>query len=145
MGRKVAFMGDWLIPYITFNGNCEEAVKFYQSVLGGEAQILHFGDAPPNPEFPVNEAMKNLVLHAELRKDGHIIRFSDTFPGAPFTKGNSITFSIELPTEEDVRATFDALSLGGEVEMELQKTFFSPLYAKFTDKFGVNWMLTCKK
>ena len=138
-------MSNWLVPYITFNGNCEEAVKFYQSVLGGEAQILHFGDAPPNPDFPVNDAMKNLVLHAELRKDGHIIRFSDTFPGAPFSRGNSISFSLELATEEETRATFNALSQGGEVEMELQKTFFSPLYAKFTDQFGVNWQLTCKK
>lgn len=41
-------MTDWLIPYITFNGNCEEAVNFYQKALGGETQILHFGDAPPN-------------------------------------------------------------------------------------------------
>jgi len=138
-------MSNWVIPYITFNGNCEEAVKFYQSVLGGESQILHFGDAPPNPDFPVNDAMKNLVLHAELRKDGHIIRFSDTFPGAPFARGNSITFSIEFSTEEEIRATYDALSQGGEVETELQKTFFSPLYAKITDKFGVSWILTIKK
>jgi PhnB protein len=138
-------MSNWLIPYITFNGNCEEAVKFYQSVLGGEAQILHFGDAPPNPEFPVNDAIKNLVLHAELRKDGHIIRFSDTFPGAPFTRGNTISFSLELEIEEETRSTFEALSQGGEIEMELQKTFFSPLYAKFKDQFGVSWQLTCKK
>lgn len=137
-------MGDWLIPYFTFNGNCEEAVKFYQSILGGEAQILHFGDAPPNPNFPVNDEIKNLVLHAELRKDGHILRFSDTFPGAPFTRGNSISFSLELATPEEVREVFKTLSQEGEVEMEPQQTFFSPLYAKFVDQFGINWQLTCK-
>jgi PhnB protein len=137
-------MSNWLIPYITFNGNCEEAVKFYQSILGGEAQILHFGDAPPNPNFPINDAMKNLVLHAELRKDGHIIRFSDTFPGAAFTRGNSISFSLELESEEAVRTTFEALSQDGEVEMKPEKTFFSPMYAKFNDKYGVNWQLNCK-
>ncbi|HWJ02733.1 MAG TPA: VOC family protein, partial [Verrucomicrobiae bacterium] len=64
-------MGDWLIPYIVFNGNCAEAVEFYQRVLGGEAQIMRMGDAPPNPAFQVPEHMKNLVMHAELRKNGH--------------------------------------------------------------------------
>lgn len=57
-------MSDWIIPYFTFKGNCEEAVKFYQKVLGGKMQILRFGDAPPNPAFPVPDHMKNLVLHA---------------------------------------------------------------------------------
>lgn len=138
-------MGDWLVPYFTFNGNCEEAVKFYQKVLGGESQIMHFGDAPPNPNFQVPEAAKNLVLHAELRKDGHIIRFSDTFPGAPYSVGNNISFSLEFDTEDEVRSVFTALSEGGKVQMEPQQTFFSPLYAKFVDKFGVQWQLTCKK
>jgi PhnB protein len=138
-------LSDWLTPYFTFNGNCEEAVTFYQKVLGGEAQIMHFGDAPPNPAFPVPDHVKNLVLHAELRKDGHIIRFSDTFPNAPYSTGNSISFALEFNTKEETKAMFEALSEGGQVEMELQETFFSPLYAKFTDKFGVIWQLICSK
>lgn len=138
-------MGDWLVPYFTFNGNCEEAVKFFQEVLGGESQILHFGDAPPNPAFQVPEEAKNLVLHAELRKDGHIIRFSDTFPGAPYSVGNNVSFSLEFDTPDEVRSVFSALSEGGKVEMEPQQTFFSPLYAKFSDRYSVNWQVTCKK
>lgn len=138
-------MSDWLIPYITFDGNCEEAVNFYQSAIGGESQILRYGDAPANPDFPISEEMKNRVLHAELRKDGHLIRFADNFPGTPFSQGNAISFALELPAEEETRKTFTSLSEGGQIEMDLQKTFFSPLYAKFTDKFGVRWQLNCKK
>lgn len=138
-------MSDWLVPYLTFNGNCEEAVKFYQNVLGGETQILHFGDAPPNPEFPVPDEVKNLVLHAELRKNGHIIRFSDTFPNAPYSTGNNISFTLEFDTKDETKAIYEALSEGGKVEMELQETFFSPLYGKFTDKFGIIWQIICKK
>ncbi|KNZ68919.1 3-demethylubiquinone-9 3-methyltransferase [Thermincola ferriacetica] len=137
-------MSDWIIPYFTFKGNCEEAVKFYQKVLGGEMQILRFDDAPPNPAFPVPDHMKNLVLHAELRKDGHVIRFSDTSPDAPYRAGNNISFSLEFDTEDETRLTFEALSEGGQVEMELQETFFSPLYGKLTDRFGVTWQLVCK-
>lgn len=137
-------MSNWLIPYLSFNGNCEEAVNFYQKVLGGETQILHFKDAPPNPEFPVQDHLKNLVLHAELRKEGHVIRFSDTFPGVPFNPGNTISFSLEFNTEEETKAVYETLSEGGHVEMKLQKTFFSPLYGKFTDRFGINWQVSCK-
>jgi PhnB protein len=136
-------MSDWLIPYLSFNGNCEEAVKFYQKVLGGEAQILHFKDAPPNPNFPMQEHLKDLVLHAELKKDGHVIRFSDTFPGVPFNPGNTIAFSVEFDTKEETETVFKGLSEGGKVEMELQHTFFSPLYGKFTDKYGISWQISC--
>lgn len=137
-------MSNWLIPYLSFNGNCEEAVHFYQSILGGEAQILHFKDAPPNPKFPVQDHLKDLVLHAELRKDGHIIRFSDTFPGIPFIPGNTISFSLEFDTPEETKNVFEALSSDGQVEMELQQTFFSPLYGKFTDKYGIHWQVSCR-
>ena len=137
-------MSDWLVPYLTFNGNCKEAVNFYQKVLGGEAVIMHFGDAPPNPAFQVPENVKNLVLHAELRKDGHIIRFSDTFPNAPISTGNNISFSLEFDTKDETQAMFEALSEAGKVEIEPQETFFSPLYCKFTDKLGVMWQLSCK-
>ncbi|AHF07101.1 VOC family protein [Desulfitobacterium metallireducens] len=137
-------MNDWLIPYINFNGNCEEAVNFYQKILGGEVQILHFKDAPPTPEFPVQEHLKDLVLHAELRKEGHVIRFSDTFTGVPFTPGNTISFSLEFDTTEETKTVYEALSEGGQIEMVLQQTFFSPLYGKFVDKFGVHWQVSCK-
>lgn len=137
-------MADWLIPYLTFNGNCEEAVKFYQKALGGESKMLRFGDAPPNPAFSVPDNVKQLILHAELRNNGHVIRFSDTFPDAPYNAGNSISFSLEFDTKEETLSMFKALSDGGTVEMEPQETFFSPLYSKFKDKFGIIWQLSIK-
>lgn len=137
-------MSDWLTPYFMFNGNCEEAVNFYQKVLGGESQIMRYGDAPPNPAFPVSDEIKHLVLHAELRKDGHVIRFSDTTPHSSFSTGNNISFALEFDTKEETKAIFEALSAGGKVGMELQETFFSPLYGNFTDKFGVMWQFVCK-
>ncbi|AET65898.1 hypothetical protein Desor_0179 [Desulfosporosinus orientis DSM 765] len=138
-------MSDWLVPYLVFNGNCEEAVNFYQKVLGGESQILHFGDALPYPAHPVPEQAKHLVMHAELRKNGHIIRFSDTFPKLPYSVGNNVSFSLEFDTKEETKAVFQGLSEGGTIEMDLQETFFSPLFGKFTDKFGIIWQLSCRK
>ena len=134
-------MSDWLTPYFMFNGTCEEAVNFYAQVLGGEAIIMRYGDAPPNPAFAVPDHVKHLVLHAELRKNGHSIHFSDTFPGSPYTTGNYISFALNFDTKDETRAMFEALSADGSVEMELQETFFSPLYGKCTDKFGVMWQM----
>lgn len=138
-------MNNRLIPYLTFNGNCAEAVEFYQRILGGESQILRYGDAPPNPAFSVPEEAKNLVLHAELRKAGQLIRFADSFPGNSIRMGNNISFSLELKSKEETQKVFEALAEGGKIEMDLQQTFFSPLYGKLTDMFGITWQLTCQK
>jgi len=138
-------MSDWLIPYLVFNGNCEQAVNFYAQVLEAEPVIMRYGDAPPNPHFQVPEEVKSKVMHAELRKDGHVIRFSDNCFGAPVNTGNSISFSLEFKSVEDTKAMFQALSEGGKVEMEPQETFFSPCYSKFTDKFGIMWQVSCTK
>jgi len=137
-------MSDWLIPYLTFDGNCEEAVKFYQKTFNGEIQIMHYSDAPSNPNFPIPDSAKNRVLHAELRKNGDVIRFSDTFPGAHYSRGNNISFSLEFNTKDETKSIFETLSEGGNIEIEPQETHFSPLYSKFTDRFGVIWQLRCK-
>ncbi len=139
-------MSDWLTPYFAFNGNCEEAVRFYEKVLGGEATIMHFGDAPPDPEFQMPDEMKNLVMHAELRKDGHVIFFSDWFTTeVPYSPGNNLFFALQFDTKEETKAMFDALSEGGIIDLDLQETFFSPLYGKITDKFGIMWQIVLNK
>lgn len=138
-------MSDWISPYFTFNGNCEEAVNFYQKVLGGEAVIMHLSDAPSNSDFPVPDHMKNLVIHAELRKDSHVINFCDNCNNSSITTGNNISFAVQFDTKDETKAMFDTLAEEGLVEMELQETFFSPLYGKVTDRFGMMWQIVCKK
>jgi PhnB protein len=138
-------MNDWIVPYLTFDGTCEEAVAFYQKVLGGESQILHYGDTPHKPEFDVPAEMNKLVLHAELRKEGHVLRFSDSFSQEPLHSGNNISFSLELPSAEETTRVFREFAQEGKVEMALQQTFFSPLYGKVTDKYGISWLLTTGK
>lgn len=59
-------MSNWLVPYFTFNGNCEEAVNFYRQVLGGEVQLMHYGDAAPNPKFTVPDHVKHLDISAKI-------------------------------------------------------------------------------
>jgi PhnB protein len=128
--------------YINFNGNCREAVEFYADVFGTESKIMSFGEAPPNPEYVLPEAAKDLIMHAELNINGSRVMFSDVFPGMSFVQGNNISLTIVSENIEDVKTYFNKLKEGGSVDMELQETFWSKCYGSVTDKFGISWQLS---
>ncbi|WP_419392852.1 VOC family protein [Cytobacillus praedii] len=129
--------------YLTFNGNCREAVEYYAEVFGTEKpQIMAFGDSKPNPEYPLPEEAKDLVMHARLTISGSTVMFSDTFPGSPFTQGNNITLAIVSKDINEIKSAFTKLKEGGTVRMELQETFWSKCYGQLTDKFGIGWQLS---
>lgn len=103
---------------------------------------MTFGEAPPNPEYPLPEEAKNLVMHAQLGIFGTTVMFSDTFPGSPFVVGNNMSLTIVTNDEDALRKSFAAISVDGKVGMELQETFWSKCYGSVIDKFGVNWQFS---
>lgn len=126
--------------YLNFNGNCREAVEYYAQVFGTEKpKIMTFGEVPPNPEYPLPEEAKNLIMHTRLNIFGSNVMFSDVFPGMPFVVGNNISLSIVIDDMEALQSAFNKLSEEGTVGMELQETFWSKCYGNLTDKFGVEW------
>ncbi|QWU18318.1 PhnB protein [Paenibacillus sophorae] len=126
--------------YLNFNGNCREAVEFYAQVFGTEEpKLMTFGQAPPNPEYPLPEEAKSLIMHTRLIIFGSNVMFSDTFPGMPFTVGNNISLAIVTDDKDALQSAFDKLKEGGKVGMELQETFWSKAYGSLSDKFGVQW------
>lgn len=128
--------------YLNFNGNCREAAEFYAEVFGTEKpNIMTFGDVPPNPEYPLPEEAKNLVMHTRLNLNGSNVMFSDTFPDMPFVEGNNFTLAIVEKDVDLLKTLFDRLKEGGTVEMELQETFWSKCYGQLTDKFGIKWQI----
>lgn len=132
-----------IIPYLVFNGNCREAVNYYTEVFQTEEpQIMAFGDMPGDPNFELPESAKDLVLHTELVISGSKVMFSDNFPGGPFAQGNNVNLSIVSNDAEFIKSSFNKLKEGGTVEMELQETFWSPLYGNLTDKLGIVWQLS---
>lgn len=131
-------------PYLYFAGQAAEAVDFYEKVFNGQGKrILRFGDAPPNPHFPVSEQQKNLVMHAEMTISGTKMSFSDT--QTETGKGGMISLAADFNTEQEVREAFEQLKDGGKVLMELAPQFFSPMYGWVLDKFGISWQLICLK
>lgn len=126
--------------YLNFNGDCREAVQFYAEVFGTEQpKIMTFGEMPPNPEFPIPEATKDLIMHTRISIFGSTVMFSDVFPGMPFVVGNNISLSVVTEDADALQSAFDKLKEGGKVGMELQETFWSKRYGNLTDKFGVQW------
>ena len=129
--------------YINFNGNCREAVEFYVEVFGTEKPIIMtYGDTPPNPEYPLSEEVKKLIMHTRLNITGSIVMFSDTFPGSPYISGNNISLSITTKNIDEIKSIFNKLKEAGTVGMELQETFWSKCYGSLTDKFGIEWQVS---
>lgn len=130
-------------PYLNFNGNCLEAVKFYAEVFGTkEPKIILYGDAPSEEGFPLNDETKNLVLHAEIEVKGTRIMFSDAAPGMPLQVGNNITLIVGSTDVDEIKLFYDKLKVEGNVVMELQETFWSKCYGYLVDKFGIGWQLS---
>ena len=135
-------------PYLNFNGNCEEAFNLYKSVFGGEIPYVgRYRDMPPSENSHAGEIDGNLVMHMSLviNKDT-IIMGSDV--GGEWAKntvvGNNIQLSINAESEQDATRIFNALAEGGAVKMRMGKTFWGAFFGMLTDKFGINWMVSCE-
>jgi PhnB protein len=135
--------------YLNFPRNTEEAFNFYKSVFGGEFEggISRFVDIPPSDEMPpLAEADKNLVMHISLPLlGGHRLMGTDAPESMGFKVnfGNNVYITLEPDSREETKRLFDKLSVGGQVEMELQDMFWGDYYGSCTDKYGVRWMFNC--
>jgi PhnB protein len=126
-----------LTPYLNFNGQTGEAMKFYQSVLGGELKMQTFAESgmPTAPED------KDKVIHADLKNDSLSFMASDGGPDHPVMMGNNVHMSIAGTDETLLTKYFNGLAEGGKVDMPLAKQFWGDIYGQLTDKFGVHWMV----
>jgi PhnB protein len=126
-----------LNPYLNFNGNTAQAMKFYQSILGGELTMQTFGEA----KMAKTPKEKNLILHAALRKGALTIMASDGQPNQKVKVGDNIHLSITGQDKDRLTETFNKLAKGGKVDMPLAKQFWGDTFGMLTDKFGVHWMV----
>lgn len=132
--------------YVTFNGECRQAAEFYADVFQTEKpEFMTFGDSPQNPDYPLPDAAKDLIMHTRLSIKNDVIMFSDTFPGSPVTAGNNISLAYVSEDTDELTAIFEKLKQQGDVSMELQETFFSKCYGKVRDQFGIEWQVSYEK
>ncbi len=129
-------------PYVFFGGRCEEAIEFYQQALGAQLQtMMRFGESPdPTPEGMLPAGFEEKIMHSALQIGQSIIMLSDGCEEGGTPAGFSL--SITLPTEQEARKAFEALSAGGQVRMPMCQTFWSPCFGMVQDQFGIDWMVT---
>ena len=126
-----------LSPYLNFNGNAGEAMRFYQSVLGGELYVQTFGDAGMSQ----SDADKDRTLHAALTSEGINLYASDGRPDMQVQFGDSVHLSLQGDDAARLTSIFESLAAGGKVEMALAKQFWGDTYGQLTDRFGLHWMV----
>jgi PhnB protein len=128
-------------PYLFFGGRCEEALKFYRSALGAQVDMLmrHKDSPEPPPPGMLQPGFENKIMHACFRVGGTAIMASDGCQEGSNFSGFSL--SLTVPTEAEADRVFALLADGGQVQMPLTKTFWSPRFGMLTDRFGVGWMV----
>jgi PhnB protein len=126
-------------PYLFFNGRCEEAIEFYRKALGAEVMMLLRFKQSPEPKMVTLENAEK-IMHGRLRIGDAIVLVSDGMCSGE-QKFEGFGLSLTVDTVEDADRRFNALADGGEVQMPLYKTFFSPRFGMVADKFGVGWMV----
>jgi PhnB protein len=129
-------------PYLFFGGRCEEAIEFYRQALGAQVEMLmHYKDSPePPPPGMLAPGFENKVMHATICIGGAIVMASDGCDDK--SRFDGFRLSLALPDQAAAGRAFAGLSDGGQVQMPLTKTFWSPCFGMVTDRFGVGWMVT---
>ena len=130
-----------LITYLTFAGNCEEAMNFYKEALGAEILLFsRMGDSPM--EIPEN--LKGKIMHARMQIGENELYMSDTFDPSSLNQGNNVSLSIQTDDTIQLEKLFNSLSEGGKVTMPLADAFWGARFGMFIDKFGIHWMFNCE-
>ena len=134
-------------PYITFNGNCEEAFNHYRSVFGGEFQYLgRFKDVPANDSRAFPPGNDNKIMHISLPVNDTMLMGCDNpdVNGKEVIVGGNISLSINLNDKTEAERLFNGLSKGGQVKMPLEATFWGAYFGIVTDRFGIQWLINCE-
>ena len=132
-----------LNPYLTFNGQCQAAFKFYERCFGGKIEMMMtHGESPMADQVPAG--WRDKVMHARLVAGERVLMGSDAPPDRyQKPQGFSVSLSVGKPAEAE--RIFNALAENGSVQMPIQKTFWAERFGTVTDRFGIPWMINCEQ
>jgi len=132
-----------LNPYLSFNGNCAAAFRFYEKVLRGTIpMMMTYGESPMKDQTPPESRDK--VMHTRLIAGDAVIMGSDAPPGR-YQKAQGITVALGVNSAEEAERIFRGLAEKGTVLMPIAETFWAVRFGMLTDQFGTPWMINCEK
>ena len=129
-------------PYVMFNGQCREAFKFYEQLLGAKILFsMTFGESPAKEQMPPETY--DLIIHATLSIGDQLLMASDA-PHDRYEAPRGVYISLHLNDIAEGERIFKALSERGKVQMPFEKTFWAERFGMCVDRFGVPWMVNCE-
>jgi PhnB protein len=128
-----------ITSYLTFNGNCREAMTFYNACLGGQLHFQTVGDSPLAANLPGR--MKKAILHATLTLGEMVIMGSDMVSEKGLVKGNAVSLMLHCNSEDEIKDLYKKLSKGGEAIQPIRISFWGALLGDLLDKYGNQWLL----
>ena len=132
-----------LATYLSFNGNCAEAFKFYEECLGGKiAAVMKWGDSPMADQTP--PGWEDKVMHVHMDVAGQVLMGADA-PPKMFSGNHGFSVSIGVTDAAEGERIWKRLSEGANVQMPLGKTFWSPAFGMLIDRFGIPWMVNVQQ
>lgn len=130
-----------VVAYLNFDGNCRQAMKFYEKCLGAELELTTFGEMPGNTP----KEAQDRIMHARLSNGSTLLMASDLMPGMPYNLGSNFSIAIQCDSLLEIERMFTALSENGSVTMPLAETAWAARFGMLRDQFGVHWMLNLSK
>jgi PhnB protein len=134
-----------LVTYLSFDGQCEAAFRYYEEVLRGKILVMmRHADAPAGAGVPQTPEMANRIMHARLKVGDRLLMGGDApkqFASTP--QGFCVSIIVDDPTDAD--RIFHALAQGGTVKMPISETFWARRFGMLIDRFGTPWMVNCEK
>ncbi|SRR5579871_5289917 len=132
-----------LNPYLTFNGSCEAAFRFYEKSLGAKIEMmLTHGDSPIADQVPAH--WRGKIMHARITIGGQTLMGSDAPPDR-YQKPQGFSVALGVTDPAEAERMFKALAEGGTVSLALQQTFWAVRFGTLTDRFGIPWMINCEQ
>ncbi|MBZ4191507.1 VOC family protein [Niabella beijingensis] len=125
--------------YLTFNGNCREAMIFYKKCLGGELHFQTLGESVGAELLP--KALETYILQASLRSPHAEIIATDLVPEEGLYQGNNVALMLECRSLNELMQVYQRLGKGGTATQRVIPTASGSYYASLTDRFGIRWML----
>ena len=132
-----------LNPYLSFNGQCEAAFKFYEQCLGGKIEaMMAYKGSPMEEEVPPEWRSK--VMHGEFKLGDRVLMGSDCTP-EQYEKPQGVSVMLGIDDPAKAERTFHSLAENGRVTMPIQETFWAARFGMLVDQFGISWMINCDK
>jgi PhnB protein len=138
-------------PFLTFDGNCSEALKYYVQIFGGvEQHVQTYGYHKEHLEeefgIKVSPEWAEKIQHASfvLPHSGEKIYLRDRAEGETVCDGCGAAYAIEFSCQPDLDRVYDALAAEGKVIVPLKKVFWHAMYAEVVDKYNKKWVLNCQ-